>query len=162
MYMRKNLSRSRWQLKMDFPALLMSGVPAQETNGNALDGAKRQRGHAHLMQTMTTSPSTMTVTTMTVAWYHAEAVARCHAGAVAGCHAEAVARCHAATAASCHAETVASCHAEAVASCHAETVARCHAETVAMMMVPEARKQGAALASSRSTGSHLLQTAAAG
>ena len=77
MYMRKNLSRSRWQLKMDFPALLMSGVPARETNGNALDGAKRQRGHAHLMQT---------VTTMTVAWYHAEAVARCHAGAVAGCH----------------------------------------------------------------------------
>ena len=86
MYMRKNLSRSRWQLKMDFPALLMSGVPARETNCNALDGAKRQRGHAHLMQTMTTSPSTMTVTTMTVAWYHAEAVARCHAGAVAGCH----------------------------------------------------------------------------
>ena len=50
--------------------------PARETKGNAADGAKRQRGHGHFMQTTTRSgPETLGQGVM---FWRRETEARCH------------------------------------------------------------------------------------
>ena len=50
--------------------------PARETKGNAPDGAKRQRGHGHFMQTTTrTGPETRR---QGVTLWRRETEARCH------------------------------------------------------------------------------------